>query len=208
MLGVGTSVGQAQTVLNPSFESPATTNGSFAAGSGDNWTPTYPPAIPYGVYVFTNGSNIGTTPYGNQWVYFDGGTSDSQTISSGFVLGTVYTFSLDCADVTGRTNQRLTLTVSGGGMVAAATQTFAVPARVTPESGALPFATYSLAFTPLTAAPVTISFSNQTDASPLAADNVRLSAAGVGAVPEPSIWAPLGLGAVGWGWVVLRRRGA
>ncbi len=192
VLSVVASSLRAQSVLNGSFEAPALSNGDYESGSGDNWTPSGD------AFVFTNGFGNGTTPYGNQYEFFNPGVSDAQTISRAFTLNATYTLSLVASDIFGDQGQQLTIAVSGG---ATATQTFAIPSRSGGvSSGALSFAAYTLAFTPTINTAVT-----DTGISSFAVDNVQLSAPVLG-VPEPSTWSLLGLGGAGLLGLTLYRR--
>jgi hypothetical protein len=192
LLGLSaTSSLHAYSVLNGSFEDPALSDGSYDYGSGDNWT------VAGYAYVITNGAYFGTTPYGNQWEYLDVGSTDTQIISSAFTLNATYTLSVSASDVFDEAGDQVTVLISGG---ATATQTFAIP-RNEAVFGALPFATYTLDFTPTSSAPVTLTIIN--DTNPIALDNVQLS--GPAAVPDHGATLPLlGFGAVSL--LALRRR--
>ena len=181
-LGLGiTPHSHAQTLLNGSFELPALGPGNEAYGAGVDWTAIL-------AYTDTNGEDIGTTPYGTQWVDLWPTATVSQTISSGFTLNQVYTLSMACSDAFGSPYDDLLVTVSGGGMAPPASSSFAIPEN-TNLYNEFPFITYSVTFTPTTSDPVTITLGNlgQMTEGFLALDNVVLS--GPSVVPEPSTWA-------------------
>ena len=187
-----TKVAAAPVLLNGSFEDPALAGTNFASGSGANWTATA------GAFVLTNNFGFGTTPYGSQWEEFANNTTDTQTISSGFTPNTRYVLSLVASDVSGNSGDQLTLSVSGG---ATATQTFSLPARTGGQnSGALPFVSYTLTFTPTTVGPVVVTLAAGSSGGGIAIDNVQFLA-----VPEPSTWALLGLSSLGMLRLALRR---
>ncbi len=189
----------AQMVLNGSFENPALPNGDGAPGSGDNWTATG------NAFLFTNGRNLGTTTFGNQWEILLKNDTDAQTLTGTFTLGSIYTLSLVAADVFATPGDLLTLSITG---VATASQTFVIPQRTNSGNTPLPFVTYSLDFTPTTTGSVTITLTNASAiaGSDIALDNVQVGLAS--AVPEPSTWALLGLGGAGLLGVTLRHQRA
>ena len=166
------TTGHAQTVLNPSFEDPATD--SLVDGGGDNWTATG------STVIVSNNFGRGTpTPYGTQFLYLRPGTSDAQTIS-GFTPGQAYELTLDVAYFNASSGT-VTLSVSGG---ATASQSYA-----TPTSSDDGFVIDTLDFTPTTSANVTFTVaSDSTTDGSFEVDNVQI-------VPEPSTWALLSVGA-------------
>ena len=183
----------AQMIQNGSFENPALVGTKYVSGSGANWTATA------GAFVLTNDFGFGITPFGNQWEEFANNTTDTQTISDGFVTGTPYTLSLVASDVSGSTGDQLTLSVSGS---ATAGQTFPIPARTGGQNpGALQFASYALTFTPMTAGPVTVTLAAGSSGGGIAIDNVQLT------VPEPSTWTLLlAVAVLLSGWAQWHRR--
>ncbi len=166
------SRGQAQTVLNGSFEAPELNYG-YTTGSGTNWKTTGQ------VYLFTNEVDYGLTPYGNQWSIVYSGATVSQQLSGAFTPNTAYTLSVSSADVYGYQGDQLAITISGGGLKTPVTKTFAIPQNteaLIEFGGDLPLEAYQVAFTPLTSAPVTVTFANVSKSSGVVAlDNVVLT---------------------------------
>ena len=142
----GAATGRAQTILNPSFENPATT--SYVDGGGDNWSLTAGTAL-----IQSNSLGRGTTPYGTQFLYLRPASTDAQTVGA-FTLGQIYTFTLAVADAQFLPNDSITLSVSGG---ATASQSYSIP-----ESSSLnfPFVDYTVTFIPLTSTTVTLAVTN------------------------------------------------
>ena len=191
----GAATGRAQTILNPSFENPATT--SYVDGGGDNWSLTAGTAL-----IQSNSLGRGTTPYGTQFLYLRPASTDAQTVGA-FTLGQIYTFTLAVADAQFLPNDSITLSVSGG---ATASQSYSIPES---SSQNFPFVDYTVTFIPLTSTTVTLAVTNTSsydaNGGSIAVDNARV-AVGTLAVPEPSTWAALCLGVAGLGVVTLRRR--
>lgn len=180
--------GEAQTLINGSFENPATTN-SYA-GAGDGWTTT-------GNASVNNSSsyNTGRTPYGDQYLRLLGFVNPtsgmvipataSQTIGSGFIIGNTYRLTLSGVSASSLQSSQLGISVSGG---ANAGLNAMLPAQGQNPPPILPFVDFSLDFTVTTNAPVTITFNNSLNTGAII-DNVNL-------VPEPSTWAAMLVGVV------------
>ncbi len=177
------TTGRAQTVLNSSFEDPATV--SLVDGGGNDWTATG------NTEIISNSFGRGTpTPFGTQFLYLRPSTSDAQTIS-GFTLGQAYQITLGVAFYNA-TSGTVTLSVSGG---ATASQSYA-----TPTSSSSGFVTDTLSFMPTASTSVTFTVgSASTTNGSFEVDNVQI-------VPEPGTWALLGLGAGGLGLALRRQR--
>ena len=160
-------------LLDGSFESPAIAGGSIAGG-GDGWTPS----TSNGVYIIANGTGLGNTPYGTQYLGLNPGTSDSQTIA-GFTAGTTYTLQAKYGDLANGTTPMLAITLSG---VVVSTQTFLAPTGGLYGNANIPFSTASLSFTPATSGAITIALMDLSPNGTIGVDNVTL-------VPEPSsLW--------------------
>ncbi|MDR3401481.1 MAG: PEP-CTERM sorting domain-containing protein [Chthoniobacter sp.] len=176
--GAGAARGQAQTLLDGGFENP--TVPMQASGGGTDWTPSG------SVFITNNAMTLGRTIYGAQWLQLNSfNAADAQTISSGFSIGSTYTFSIAASDVGNGAGDQLTITISGG---ATASQAFSIPTRTATGDNDFTFANASLDFTPASAGPITFTIAN-TGAGPgpaLAVDNAQIQL-----VPEPSSLASL-----------------
>lgn len=167
---------QALTVQNGSFEEPALGFG-LASGTGSDWVLTG------SAFVITDAYGLGTTEYGNQWLYLNGNNStDSQVLSGGFTPGTTYVASLAATTYFGNLGGLLTMKVEGGGMASPAVQVFQLPSVSNFGGSPIEFQSYALSFTPTTNAALTLSFTNSSPNDVLAIDNVTISPA---PVPEP-----------------------
>lgn len=184
--------GQAQTLINGSFENPATT--PTYAGAGDGWTTTGSASV-----TSTTGSTR-KTPYGTQYLELIGFVSPntgaapataSQVIGSGFVIGNTYRLTL--AAVSGNSLRSATFGISVTGGATASTSVTLAPLNTTsPDTYA--FANYGLDFTVTSNAPVTFTLTDSNNATGSIIDNVNLNL-----VPEPSTWITTLAGLAGLG---------
>jgi hypothetical protein len=115
-------VDAAPALLNGSFEDPAlATPNSISSGNGGTfWT-----ANNSNVNLISNNfGNLGTTPYGNQYIGFSAPAASDQQTVSGFLAGQSYVLTLFFADIANNANPQLTVTISGA---ASATGIFNAP---------------------------------------------------------------------------------
>ena len=98
---------QSLQINDPSFEdSPASTT---TPNGGVGWQIDGGFVVPApGVYVLSNSSGKGITSYGDQFLEIVATGSDTQTLVGPFVLGLVYNFTVEAADVAYGTVPELT----------------------------------------------------------------------------------------------------
>jgi hypothetical protein len=164
-------------LLNGSFEDPPLNPNSISSGNGGTfWT-----ANNSNVNLISNNfGNLGTTPYGNQYIGFSlTGASDQQTVS-GFLAGQSYVLTLFFADIANNANPQLTVTISGA---ASATGIFNAPVSGPNGANPYPFQQAQLPFTTTADGDITVALIDSGSAS-VAVDNVSLTS-----VPEPSPFA-------------------
>jgi hypothetical protein len=163
-------------ILNGSFEDPALLPNTISAGNGGtSWTPNGANVN----LVSNNFNNLGTTPFGNQYLAFSlTGASDQQTVS-GFLAGQSYVLDLFFADIANNANPQLTITISGA---ASAVGSFNAPVSGPNGTNPYPFQEATLPFTTTADGAITFLLTDTGSAS-LAVDNVSFSPA---AVPEAS----------------------
>lgn len=194
--GTGTSAA-ATLLLNGSFESPLLSPGTGIAGGGDNWTPSSRNSV-----IASNGfDDIGSTPYGSQFLGLNAGNADSQTVPN-LVAGTTYYLTAYFADAFGGGSPSLTMAVTGA---ATASQTYGAPVGG-PYGAAntIPFTAATLSFVAQTSGAATVTLTDSSPGAAIVVDNVLLDT--VAPVPEPSTWALVGLGGAGLLGFGLRRR--
>ena len=170
-------VDAAPDLLNGSFEDPVRPANSILSGNGGTfWT-----ANNSNVNLISNNfGNLGTTPYGNQYIGFSlTGASDQQTVS-GFLAGQSYVLTLFFADIANNANPQLTVTISGA---ASATGIFNAPVSGPNGANPYPFQQAQVLFTTIADGDITVALTDSGSAS-VAVDNVSLTS-----VPEPSPFA-------------------
>lgn len=192
-------------LLNGSFESPTVPAGSITPGGGDDWTPS----DSSGVFIISNGNGIGDTPYGSQFLGFNGQSagnmfeSDAQTIA-GFEAGITYVIGVDFADALGGPDPILQISVSGAFN---GSQSYTAPVAGPYGAAQIPFTSAVFLFTATSSGSATITLTNLGISSAIAVDNVSLYG-NAPQVPEPSSFAALLLGAGVLGGVAFARRRA
>jgi hypothetical protein len=163
-------VDAAPALLNGSFEDPALAPNSISSGNGGTfWT-----ANNSNVNLISNNfGNLGTTPYGTQYIGFSlTGASDQQTVS-GFLAGQSYVLTLFFANLAGSANPQLTVTISGA---ANASSIFNPPMNSSPSQ----FQQGEVPFTTIANGDITVALLDSGSAN-VAVDNVSLTS-----VPEAS----------------------
>jgi hypothetical protein len=186
-------VDAAPDLLNGSFENPVLPANSISSGNGGtSWTANNSNVN----LVSNNFGNLGTTPYGNQYIGFSlTGASNQQTVS-GFLAGQSYVLTLFFANLAGSANPQLTVTISGA---ANATSIFNPPMNSSPSQ----FQQGEVPFTTIADGDITVALLDSGSAN-VAVDNVSLTS-----VPEPSPFAMILLAttmAVGFGSRSAKRR--
>ena len=155
------------------FEAPFVANGSSVQSGGTGWTSSTTAAV----YIEANGTALGDTPFGRQYLALTATATNAQTVS-GFLAGGSYQFSLQLADIAGDANPLLMVVLSGA---ATASQSY-TPAVGGPygTGNIIPFVGASFNFVPTTSGSVTFTLVNASTTGAVAVDNVAI------AVPEPS----------------------
>jgi hypothetical protein len=164
-------------LLNGSFEDPPLGPNSISNNNGSGNGGTFWTANNSNVNLISNNfGNLGTTPYGNQYIGFSGpGASDQQTVS-GFLAGQSYVLTLFFSDIANSANSQLTVTVTGA---ASATGIFNAPPDNS-QGGPYPFQQAQVPFTTIAGGDITVALLDSGSAN-VAVDNVSLAS-----VPEAS----------------------
>ena len=196
----------ANLVVNGSFEAdPFTANGNYELGLiGNDVTGWYIPSgngtYPWGLQ---NGAFGASTPYGNQWIvlglYSSGFEYSIQQTLTGLAVGSTYDLSFAIASEQNCCSQAQVSFLSGSSTAA---QNFSAT-----NSGQYwtDWSTHSMSFIADNSS-VTFQFKNinpSTNGYDLGLDNVVVE---VAAIPEPEIYAMLGVGLGLMGWVGRRRK--
>ena len=199
-------------IVNGNFEAPAEPAGTITRNPGDGWggsTLGGEYIVSGNVQALGNGGAFfGVTPYGNQYLGLDAQgdhrfpSVDFQTIA-GFVAGTTYNFNVYFSNLAGASDSSVLLSLSDGVTGKFITE-LSVPWQGTSGpygNGTIRFQLATLTYTATQSGSLDFAITNGSSQGLMAIDNVSISV-----VPEPSTWAMLGVGAVGMGAVVLRRR--
>jgi hypothetical protein len=190
-LSFGALRANAQVLLDGSFEAQAVAPNMGVQGAGPDW-------VSGNASLIANDfSNLGNTPYGNQYLGLNVGSFATQTIT-GFVQGETYVLGADFASLAANSNGAPTFTLSISG-AATDSGTFSFAGSSGPYgSGTIPFQSTVLLFTAGSSGSATVTLFSPN--ATLAVDNVALygNAPIAPTAPEPSTYAEmlLGLGAL------------
>jgi hypothetical protein len=160
-------------ILNGSFEGPSIGPDNLVTGGGDFWTPNNS-----NVFIVSNNfGNLGTTPFGDQYLAFSSPSASDQQTVSGFLTGENYVLTLYFGDIANNAGPQLTVSLMG-----VATGSYIFNAPVSGPNGANPysFQRIDIPFTTTADGDVTFALIDSGLAS-LAVDNVSIQA-----VPEAS----------------------